>query len=226
VRSLNLAGAFIDDVGFALLFPARGVELPCLFNAATDHPAESVATIEWEPDGARVWGWKDELPLHGLAWSGKFLRGRASFLSPVLLADLYPRSGIPEDFAEAALSTDARHVAEILLLSGPSPTVALREALGLEGKQGQTRFAHAATELARALVVTNYGTQDVGRGWPSTVLELTARAFPKLGRGDDRRAAEAFLDTMVEARPADLARAFGWPVARARASVGSYRWTL
>jgi hypothetical protein len=224
IRSLARAGAFVEDVGFALLFPARGLSLPCLFTASADTPAESISTLEWEPDGARVWRWKDELPLNGLAWSGKFLRGRSTFLSPAMLAVLYPRSGTPDDFVEEeGLSPDARRIAEMVLLSGPTPTAFLREALGLDAKGGRPRFAQAVTELGRALVVTNYGTEDLGGAWPSSVLELTARAFPLERPGHPDQAVRRFVHTMIDATPAELAGAFGWPRKRAAEALQAAR---
>jgi winged helix DNA-binding protein len=215
VASLHRAAAFIDDVGFALLFPSRGIDLPSLFQAASEQPIEGIAEVEWGPDAERVWGWKDELPRQGLAWYGRFVRGRPSFLSPALLADLYPRNGDPEDFTEADLGPEARRIAEILLLSGPTSSATLREALGVEGRRGKARFSEALAELGKKLVVTNFGTEDQGAGWPAAVLELTARAFPlrrrRRGREEARsRAARRFIDTIVVARPQDLARAFGW----------------
>jgi hypothetical protein len=206
---------FIDDVGFALLFPSRGIDLPSLFEAASDRPLEHPG-LEWGPEAERVWRWKDELPARGRAWYGRFLRGRPSVLSPTLLADLYPWAGRPEDFAEAGLSPEARRIGEIILIDGPTSTAALREALGLEGKRGQARFSRALTELGRGLVVTHFGTESLGAGWPAAVLELTARAFPVKRRMSDkpeerrRRAAGRFVETMIEARPRDLAIAFGW----------------
>ena len=221
VGSLARAAAFVEDVGFALLFPKPGVELPSLWDAASDRPIRSLGE-EWGPDAERVWGWKDELPRRGLAWYGRFLRGRPSFLAPDLLADLYPRSGRPEDFDEEPLSPEARRIARILLRSGPQPTSALREALDALGRRGGERFEAALTELGRRLVVTHFGVEDEGAGWPSAVLELTARAFPIPRRRDPERArlraALRFLDTMVLARPADLAHAFGWTARDARAA--------
>jgi hypothetical protein len=132
-----------------------------------------------------------------------------------LLADLYPRSGRPDDFTAAPLSDEARRIAEMLLLSGPTATGALREALGLEGKKGQARFSTAIVELGRNLVVTNYGVEEKQGGWPAAVLELTARAFKVPGRGSlaNRRlsATEAYLRTMLVAESRHLARSFGWP---------------
>src|SRR6266540_3814451 len=97
VRSIERAAAFVDDVGFALLFPSRGVELPSLLEATSDRTIGQLG-VDWGPDTERVWWWKDELPRRGLAWYGRFLRGRPSLLSRELLADLYPRAGRAGDF--------------------------------------------------------------------------------------------------------------------------------
>lgn len=224
IGSVQRAAAFIEDVGFALLFPKAGIALPSLWAVATE---QALQDEEWGPDAERVWGWKDELPLRGLAWYGRFLRGRPSFLSPSLLADLYPRVGRPEDFEEAKLSRDAHRIARILLRSGPQPTSALREALAVEGRKGGEAFTAALTELGRELVITHLGTEDEGAGWPSAVLELTVRAFtiPKRRNTEAARlrAARRFLDTMIVARPFELGNAFGWGASPARAAFEELR---
>jgi len=219
VGSIERAAAFIQDVGFALLFPARGVELPSLLAVVADRPVEEV---EWGPESELVWGWKDELPRRGLAWYGRFLRGRPSLLAPSLLADLYPRSGRPDDFLrQAGLSSEARRIAEVVLVSGPSSTATLRVELGVAGKRDQARFGQALTELGRAMVITHFGTEARETGWPAAVLELTARVFPVGGPRRERdaarlRAATRFLDTMVSAQARELAGAFGWSMAESK----------
>ena len=224
IRSIGRAGAFIDDVGFALLFPAPGTALPSLYEAATEQPVP-LAEMAWGPDAQRVWGWKDELPGKGLAWSRRLLRGgRASFLAPDLLADCYPRAGEPDDFRQAPLGAEARRVAEILLASGPLPTAVLRQAVGLEGRRGGVRFSAAVVQLGRALVCTSFGTEQVGSGWPSVVLELTARAFDLGGHDPDEaarrlRVGRRFLDTMLVTSVRELASVFGWSPAAAHAAL-------
>ena len=226
IRSIDRAGAFIDDVGFALLFPGSGVALPSLYEATSEQPMPPSETA-WGPDAQRVWGWKDELPRKGLAWSGRLLGGgRASFLAPDLLADCYPRAGEPDDFDQASLGEEARRIAETLLASGPLPTAVLRQAVGLQGRRGGVRFAAAVVQLGRTLVCTSYGTEQVGSGWPSVVLELTPRAFDLGARDPDEaarrlRVARRFLDTVLEASAGELARAFGWPRAAAGAALGA-----
>jgi hypothetical protein len=221
IARIDRAARFVDDVGFALLFPKAGVELPTLWQATTDR-SPSEGESEWGPDMDRVWRWKDELPRRGLAWYGAFVRGRKSFLSPTLLADLYPRSGRPDDFEEATLSPDAHRIARILLLDGRQSTTVLREALAVEGSRGAERFGKAVGELARALVVTNFGTQDEGHGWPSAVIELTMRVFTVAQRREPHicrlNVARTFLDTMLVSQPYHLGNAFHGGAAAARES--------
>jgi len=198
--------------------------LPSLYEAATEQPMP-LSELAWGPDAQRVWGWKDELPRKRLAWSGRLLRGRrASFLAPDLLADCYPGAKEPDDFRQAPLGAEARRVAETLLASGPLPTAVLRQAIGLEGRRGSARFSAAVGQLGRALVCTSFGTEQVGSGWPSVVLELTARAFDLGGRDPDEaarrlRVGRRFLDTMLVTSARELASAFGWPPATARAAL-------
>lgn len=221
VRTLRGAAHHVEDLGFCLVFPSRGIELPTLLGAVTDLLPER--TRDWfTEDVARVWGWKDELAANDLAWYGRFLRGRPSLLSPGLLADLYPRRGEPADFADAPLSATARRIAEIVLLSGPTSTAILREEMDAYRGRGRGRFEAALTELGRQLVIGTVGVEEQGAGWPASVLELTARRFDVARRGRDpaagrRRAGRRFLATMVEARPHELGNAFGWRAAGARA---------
>jgi hypothetical protein len=214
------AARFVEDVAFALLFPARGVALPSLWEVSSDPDRPDDG---WGEDMARMWGWKDELPAQGLAWYGRFLRGRPTLLSPELLSLLYPRDGDPGDFRAADLGPDARRIADIILASGPTPTAILRPAAGMEGKRGGARFDRALTELGRALVVTHHGVEETGTGWPSAVIELTSRAFavprPADAAERRRRAAARFLDTMVAATPKELSAAFGWAPAQVRADL-------
>ena len=141
-----------------------------------------------------------------------------------LAGQLLSACGEPDDFHQAPLGEEARRIAETLLASGPLPTAVLRQAVGLEGRRGGARFSAAVVELSRALVCTSFGTEQVGSGWPSVMLELTARAFDLGGGVPDEaarrlRVARRFLDTMLVASDRELASAFGWPRATAHAAL-------
>ena len=212
IGSIERAARFVDDVGFALLFPTPRVLAPSLWEAVAGEDAEPFA----EGMGAteqKVWGWKDELPRRRLAWYGPLLAGRASFLSPLMLAALYPGKGEIDDHESLPLSPAAHDIAEALA-GEPLPSMALRSLIG-----DRARYQRAIGELHRHLLVTTAGVQEHQQGWPSALLELTCRRFSVGGRRDHSQVAARFLDTVVEATAADLARAFRWPTAQARAQL-------
>ena len=49
--------------------------------------------VDWTPDMARIWSWKDDLPEQRLVCAGKHLGGRASLVSLRLLPALYALTG-------------------------------------------------------------------------------------------------------------------------------------
>jgi hypothetical protein len=209
VSTIEEAGEFVDRVGFAVLFPADRIAAPSLWEAVAGPDATPFAN-GMGPDEERVWTWKDELPLTGAAWYGKFVHNRASLLAPSLLAALYPGDGDPTDHEALDLPAEAHHVAEVLL-TGPLTTAALREIVGDRG-----RYNRGIAALQRHLLVTSAGINEQSAGWPATVIDLTCRLFTVGGGVDDRYATARFAQTMVEATPSELARAFGWPIATAR----------
>lgn len=212
IASFDRVSEWIDGVGFALLWPKAKANVPVLWAIGSDDE-----TIEWGPDAERMWRWKDELPKRRRAWYGHFLFGRKSFLSIPLVADLYPRAGAPDDYHDADLSKNARRIADVIFSSGPTSASALREATDLRGSE----YDKAVRELGRGLVVTHFGVEEQGAGWPSAVLELTVRAFKIKPSNDRVRAAGRFLGTVLEAKPGELARAFGWTAEQARAALDS-----
>jgi hypothetical protein len=78
--------------------------------------------------------------------------------------------------------------------------------------------------LQRNLLVTSCGVRAHRTGWPASVIDLTCRLFDIGGGGLDREYATAcFVDTMREATPAHLARAYGWPTGVARGQLDALR---
>ncbi|MDX6247930.1 MAG: hypothetical protein QOF10_1290 [Kribbellaceae bacterium] len=209
VGTIQRAGKFVDDVGFALLFPAPRPIGPSLWEAVAGEDSEPFGTGMGE-DEQKVWGWKDELPRRGLAWYGAYLGGRGTFLSPTLLAALYPGAGELDDHEQLELSPAAHEIAAALAVE-PLSSAALRSLLG-----DRNKYQRAITELQRNLLVTSAGVQEQSNGWPAALLTLTCEQFDVGGRGDHGEAAMQYLDTMLDASPAELARAFRWSAAKAR----------
>ncbi|MTD15666.1 hypothetical protein GIS00_17165 [Nakamurella sp. YIM 132087] len=222
LRTQPQAVAFLADVHFAQLF-GTDATFPCLREVSRDDEVER-GKSGWGEDLDRMWGWKDDLPLTGDGWYGHLVGGRLSLVSPHLLGLLYDHAG-DEDDADSAvgLSETSRRLADFLRRNGPTSTPVLREQVC----HSAADLAKARKELGRALLITHYGVDDSRAGWPSSVLELTARAFPGLGGRPrperDRAAAAIFLDTMVDCRPRELASGFSWPIDRARAALDALR---
>ncbi|GII52752.1 hypothetical protein Pth03_11410 [Planotetraspora thailandica] len=219
LRDIEEAKEFVEDVGFCLLFGGREARYPSLREASRDDSRPRLPS-GWGDDLEAMWTWKDELPVRGEAWLGKYLSGKQTLIAPGLLADLYEYAGVPEDFHAAHdLGPVAVKVATHLLHEGPTPTRTLRAIFGESAKT----VDKAVADLGRKLLVTNYGVEETGSGWASCVLELTARAFTVPSQGSraerDAGAAACFLDTMITTRPGDLRRAFGWPRERADAAL-------
>jgi hypothetical protein len=212
VGSIERAAAFLDDVGFALLFPSPRVLAPSLWEAVAGEDSEPFAT-GMGANEAKVWAWKDELPRRGLAWYGAFLGGRGSFLSPPLVAALYPGKGEIDDHESLPLSGTAHEIARALA-GEPLPSAALRALSG-----DRNRYQRAIVELQRQLLVTTAGVQENRSGWPSALLELTCHRFAVGSGQDNGLVAARFLDTMLQASAADLARAVRWPTSLARAEL-------
>ncbi|GAA0926010.1 hypothetical protein GCM10009554_05910 [Kribbella koreensis] len=210
VGSVGRAGKFVDDVGFALLFPAAKPIGPSLWEAVAGEDEEPFAG-GMNDNEQKVWSWKDELPRRGLAWYGAFLGGRGSFLSPSLLAALYPGEGELDDHQHLELSPAAHELAEALTAE-PLSSATLRALLGDKNK-----YQRAIGELQKNLLVTTAGIEEQSNGWPAALLTLTCEQFDVGGRQDHHEAARHYLDTMLEAAPVDLARAFRWPTPKARA---------
>ncbi len=200
--------------GFALLFPAAGIDAPSLYEAIAG-PDETPWADGMGEFESKVWTWKDALPAAGLAWGGKLLYRRACVIAPELLNALYPGRGEPDDHLGFDLSPDAHRIADALM-PGPLTASALREIVGV-----RSRYERGMGELHRHLLVGSAGVREQKAGWPVTVIDLTCRLFDVGGGFDRPFATQIFLRTMVEATPGQLARAFGWPLSVAKAELAA-----
>ncbi|NPV66396.1 MAG: hypothetical protein HPY64_04540 [Anaerolineae bacterium] len=83
VRSIDDAEVFINEVGFAFLWPIKGVEAPNLFQAIAGRERD-VPMAHDDPDNNLCWGWKDQ-SLGGRRWYyAKLLRRKATLIAPRL----------------------------------------------------------------------------------------------------------------------------------------------
>jgi hypothetical protein len=221
VRTLTDAAHFIDAVGFCLLFAStQNIELPSLFEAVKGRRDAHIEN--WDADSDRVWEWKNDLPAKKRAYYGKALGGGKPLFISLAVLPHWLAVAAPEDLDEAyrrgRLSYDAKRVHDALRDLGPTPTMALRAATGLDRSRSSVRYHHALDELQRALVILPVGATIERGAWASQIFELTARWFPRqVARAqtlDWERARRAlivrYLKTVLAATPAMLARVFGW----------------
>ncbi len=231
VRTIAQAAAFIDRVGFCLLFPSKGLRLPSLWAAVKGRPrpgfelkARKILAV-WDADAERLWRWKDELPRRRLAYSGRYFRGRKALLSLAFLPCFYRLEnnyGTADEYEqlyrEGRLSADAHAVAARLYKHGPQAALELRYALGWSDQRGNRRFKRALGELQQRLLIVHWGTKAETAAWESVVYELTPRAFPRAARASlklapeeaRRRIAVQYRRLNPAATPADFRRLFGW----------------
>jgi len=231
VRTLADAARFLDRVGFCVLFPVKGVELPSLYFAAARKKP-----VAWDRYALLIWDWKDELPRKRRGFYAKYFKGRGSFLSttmlPHFLAQEESAAAIEdaERFYKAGRIThDAREIWEALAAHGPMATLELRNACKMDTKAGNIRFKKAMLELQRALLVVHFAAEQETAAWASGRFELTARAFPKQTSEAQKitpevaRAAIAakYLQIYPGAPPVQVARLFGWSKPETHSAIAS-----
>ena len=212
---------FINDVGYCLLFPIRGLPLPSLYYACAHREA-----TDWDKYCLRIWKWKDEFGRRRRAFYAKYFKGRGTFISLELLPHFLAMEGsawAPGDFDRAysagRITADARILWHALAEHGPLATLELRHTSKFETKTGNRRFKKAMLDLSRRLLVVHSGAEQETDSWASNRFELTAQAFPAA-------VAHARAIAPEEARRTLAQKYLEWhPSAVARTLAGLFRWS-
>ncbi len=215
------AAQFIDTVGFCLLFAsthASRIELPSLFEAVKGRRDAHIE--DWDKDSDKVWVWKNDLPATRRAYYGKAMTGKPIFISlamlPNIIALFAPETrSVNEEYQRGRISQASKRVYDTLSAIGPTPTLALREATGLD----QPRYHRALDELQRALVILPVGATLERGAWPSQIFDLVARwfahQFDRAQKIDADAACRAvvrrYVETVRVTQAAMLARVFALP---------------
>ena len=225
---------FLDDVGMALLFSAKSIELPTLWGAICGED-RLVPRHHDDYDLGLAWRWKDTLPERREVLYGKFLKNRPVFISLDLAPSFYALSdnyGDPDDYLEAyrdgLMSEEARRIFEVLLEQGPLPTSELRQAAGISSKGAARYFDRAITELQMGFLIVKSGTSDANRWKYCYVYDLFIHQFPELVAAarhisqDDASTniLNRYLQTVYAARPAAVGRLLGWDSWRLERTIG------
>lgn len=224
---------FINDVGICLLFSAKGVELPTLWEAICggrrplwpDHDDYEIGL---------AWSWKDSIPERGEALYGKFLKGKPVFIALDLVPHFYALSenyGELDDYLEeyraGRLSEEAKRIYEVLLHEGAQPTSELRRKAGISSPGVASLFDRAIAELQAGFKIVKAGISDANRWKYCYVYDLFIRRFPEqvaAARHISQDTAAAtilnrYLRTVVAARAVDVGRLFGWDAWRLERTV-------
>ncbi len=186
VTTIDAAEAFVNEVGFAFLWPIKGVEAPSLFQAIAGRERD-VPMVHDDPDNSLCWGWKDQ-SLGGQRWYyAKLLRRKATLVAPRLWAAFYALTrnyGDLHDYLEqvrdGVMTHEARLIYEALLEQGPLGTVALRKAVGMAAEASKTRFERGLVELQIDMKVLPIGVAEEGAWRYSFIYDIPMRRYPEL----------------------------------------------
>ena len=122
------------------------------------------------------------------------------------------------DYHDGKLSVEAKQVYETLLQIGALPTSRLRREAALSGKSNANRFDRALAELQMDFRITRVAISDANRWGYCYVYDLLPRHFPEVVASareiSGRQARETillrYLQVVVAATAAEVARLFGW----------------
>jgi hypothetical protein len=232
VRDERTALAFVDDVGFCLVFTDRTHQLPCLWVAVCGrrHPVFPEHSHH-DPELVLTWHLKDRLPAKRLVYYGKLIFGKPSMVSLGLFPAFYALHGPPHDeqyrydYEDGRLSRAALQIMEALVERHPQTTKELKRRSRLEAPKSRPIFDQAMAELQRRL----YITMIEARYEPAFtyVWDLLEAWLPEpVARGRDMPRQEAsyrlvrqYLSTVSYASPGQIERVIGLPRREVEAAV-------
>ena len=176
VRSDAEAARYIDERGFALLMPIKGVPLPSLSAANGAAPwAEDFQCTD------AAWEWKETLPGQKLCSYLKLIRGRGTFVSwrlyPAFYAAYGPVGDPNEEYEEGRLGRAERDLALVVAEHGPLDSRQLwRRTKPLFGGK-RSRFTAALDRLQAGFILTVAGGST--EGWSLHTWDLVTRQVPE-----------------------------------------------
>lgn len=193
------AARFVDQAGFAYVFPDNKIPLPSLWGAVQGDPRRPMEPDEWDwtKAVALAWDLKDALGEKRLAWFGRFFRGKGSLVSLEALPALFRLVGGGTD----GLLPEGRQVCERLRNVGPLSTFHLRMSLRLSGPKGNARFGKVMLQLYRRLLVANVGRDEEETQWPAAVIGLFADCYAGAVKAAAKLSEEAARRRVLEQAP-------------------------
>ena len=197
----------IGELGFVLLMPIRGAELPSV-QAATRR--------QWA-----WWDWKQTLPGRKACYYAKLLRRRGTFVSwewyPLFHAAYSERRSYRRLYRDGLLSREEKLILDLLADRGPLMTGDLRLAFGAPSKQNTRRVKSLLVDLQTRLLITAAGGSTEGwshhrwdlveRWVPARCLAAAQSISPAQARG---RLMAQFCRNLYVTTAADISWFFGW----------------
>ena len=223
LKSQDEAVEFVNERGFTLFWPIKGITYPSLWSAvAGDRP---VADAHDDP-GHVTWGWKDAL-LGSQAWYyAKVLRKKSTMIAMQSMPYFYALSrnyGSPEEdyltlYEQGYLTQEAKAVYETLLNQGALDTIALRKAARLSSRDSEARFNKALADLQADFKILPIAVAQAGAWRYAFVYDIVTRHYPEIidqTRFINERQAHRFLTekyfySVGAAHMSDLIKIFGW----------------
>lgn len=174
-RDDESAARFVEERGFVLLMPIRGLPLPSLSEADGADPwAEDFRCTD------RAWAWKETLPARRLCAYGKFIRGRGAFIGWRLYPSFYavygPSGDLEEEYEAGRLRRPDKMLVEMVADAGPisSHDLWIKAKPYFAGKRG--RFLAALDRLQAGFFLTVAGGSL--ERWSEHYWDLVERQVP------------------------------------------------
>jgi hypothetical protein len=197
---------FIKELGFVLLMPISGADLPSVHRAARR---------DWI-----WWDWKQTLPERKACYYAKVLRRRGTFISWEWFPYFYRAHADPRPYwrlyRDGLLDRAEKQILDLLADRGPMMTREVRLAFGPRSKQNTRRVKSILVDLQTRFFITAAGGDTAG--WSHHRWDLVDRWVPAraLMAADRLSVAEAryeiarkFLKNVAMATPADIGWVFG-----------------
>jgi hypothetical protein len=212
MKTVRGAAAWLDEVGIAALLPGADLVLPSLWEALTGTRAvewgveRADGKLEFTPEMARCWRWKDELPAKRLALAGKHFGRWAALVAPRLVPHVWTvaadRRSAPTDLQLEIVAAVRAH--------GAVTVPQLRALVPAAEKKH-------VEQLQRAVVLTNSHLVEQAQGWPAIAVGLVEELWEVHVVPDaELELARTILASSGELSAADLGGALGWRVKRSR----------
>jgi hypothetical protein len=217
------AVAHVEDRGFITFWPIKDIVMPNLWAAVA---GDRDVPNEHDDPGHVTWEWKDSLLGKRRWYYAKVLRRKATIISLDMVPYFYALSenfGAPEEdylqqYADGAMTSEAKQIYEVLLREGPLNSPALRRAVSMTDRKSQYRFNRGLEMLQADFKVLPIGVAEAGAWNYAFIYECVHRHHPKLPeQARDIKISEAqcklaatYFHSVGAARFGDVSKVFRW----------------